>query len=119
MEVEDYCYDAATAAFDAADELLGDGPEGQDEEWADVWLEVQVDGRANLHYWYNEPERAAAVLERARPVVEAWGSSSRKASFYEQLSCQQARENRYRIDEVTLAIRTHRRASRRPGRRRA
>ena len=103
VEVEDYCYDAATAAFDAADELLGDGRQGHDEEWADLWLEVQVDGRANLHYWYNEPEQAAAVLERARPVAEAWGSSSRKASFYGQLSCQRARERRYRIDEVTLA----------------
>ena len=69
-----------------------------------MWLEVQVDGRANLYYWYNEPERAAAVLERARPVAEARGSSSRKASFYEQLSSQRARESRYRIDEVTLAI---------------
>ncbi len=104
VEVEDHCYNAATAAFDAADELLGDDPEGHDEGWADVWLEVQVDGRANLYYWYNQPERAAAALERARPVAEARGSSSRKASFYEQLSSQRARESRYRIDGVTLAI---------------
>ncbi len=73
--MEDHCYDAAIAAFDAADELLGDDPERHDEDWVDVWLEVQVDGRANLYYWYNEPERAAVVLERARPEVEARGSS--------------------------------------------
>ena len=44
---------------------------GDDEDWVDVWLEVQVDGRANLYNWYNEPERAAAVLDKARPLVEA------------------------------------------------
>ena len=52
---------------------LGTAPRAKTTEWVDVWLEVQVDGRANLHYWYNEPEKAAIVLERARPVVEALG----------------------------------------------
>ena len=102
VEVEDYCYNAAIAAFDAADELLGNSPEGQNDEWVEVWLEVQVDGRANLHYWYNEPEKAAIVLERARPVVEARGSPLNKAAFYVEFACVLAREMRFRIDDEAL-----------------
>lgn len=96
------CYRAAVAAFDAADELLGD-PAELDQEASDVWLEVQVDGRANLHYWWNEPELGAMALTRARWVVEARGSPQRKAGFYAHLAGQQARRNRHRIDEEILA----------------
>ena len=37
-----------------------------------------MDGRAYLYYWGNEPEKAAAVLANARPVVEARGHPSEK-----------------------------------------
>ena len=103
VEVEDHQFDAAVAAFDAASELLGDTPTGQDEQWADLWLEVQVDGRASLYYWGNEPDKAAVVLANARPVVEALGSPVRKAGLYVNLTTQRLRETRYRIDDETLA----------------
>jgi class 3 adenylate cyclase/tetratricopeptide (TPR) repeat protein len=96
------CYDAAIAAFDAAEQLLGDGSEELDEEQSDLWLEIQVDGRANLHNWWNEPERGTEVLAKARPVLEARGSPTRKAGFYSQLAIQRAWEARHRIDEETL-----------------
>jgi class 3 adenylate cyclase/tetratricopeptide (TPR) repeat protein len=95
------CYRAAIAAFNAADELLGD-PEELDQEESDVWLEVQADGRANLHYWWNEPETGATALTRAHRVVEARGSPERKAAFYVHLAGLQARRNRHRIDEEIL-----------------
>jgi class 3 adenylate cyclase len=69
VQVHDHNYDAALTAFDAADELLGDRPEDREQEVVDLWLEVQIDGRAYLLYWSNQPEKGAAVLERARPVV--------------------------------------------------
>ena len=97
------CYAAAIAAFDAAEELLGEQIAELDEEESDLWLEVQVDGRANLHYWWNEPERGADVLVRARPVVEARGSRARQATFHHQLANQRAWEARHRIDEKMLA----------------
>ena len=67
VESADHRYDAGLAAFDAADELLGDLPEDQDQATVDLWLEVQVDGRALLHYWRNEPEKAAAILDTTDP----------------------------------------------------
>ncbi len=96
------CYDAAISAFEAAEQLLGDGSEELDEEQSDLWLEVQVDGRANLHYWWNEPERGAEVLAKARPFLEARGSPTRKAGFYLHLANQRAWGARHRIDEEML-----------------
>ncbi len=103
VEVEDHHFDAALVAFDTASELLREHPAEHDEEWADLWLEVQVDGLANLYYWGNEPDKAAVVLANARPIVEALGSPVRKTSFYVNLSTQRNRETRYRTDEESIA----------------
>ena len=102
VEVEDHRYAAAEIAFDAAEAALGDFSLDKGQDWFDVWLEVQVDGRANMYNWANEPERAALVLEKARPFIEAHGSRLRKGGFYVQLAFQRARKTRYRIDEETL-----------------
>ena len=102
VEIADHRYDAAMAAFDAADELIGEHPEDQDQATTDLWLEVQLDGRTYLHYWRNEPDKAAAVLAAARPVVEARGTPARRQTFHMNFALQQSREKRYRIDEEIL-----------------
>ena len=103
VESESDRYEAALHAFHAADELLGDFRGSEDEKWVDVWLEVQVDGRANTYNWANEPERAALALAKARPGIGSHASPGRQAGFYSQLAFQRARQTRYRIDEETLA----------------
>ncbi|HMK98065.1 MAG TPA: hypothetical protein VK425_11000, partial [Acidimicrobiales bacterium] len=113
VETADHEYQAAVAAFDAADELVGPNPEHQDQASVDIWLEVQLEGRANLHYWRNEPDRAAEVLERAAPVVEARGTAAQRQSFHWSTAGRQLRESRYRVDEGTLA---HLRAAEQAGR---
>ena len=97
------CYEAAIAAFDAAEQLLGGSLAEINQQRSDVWLEIQVDGRANLYNWWNEPGKGAEVLSRARPVVERRGSLARKAGFYAQFANQRARETGFRIDEEMLA----------------
>ena len=62
-----------------------------------------MDGRANMYTWRDELDETAIVLAKARPVVEASGSPTHKATFYAQLSNQQAHETRYCIDDETLA----------------
>lgn len=103
MEITAHSYDAAIAAFDAAEALLGDDPGGQDPARVDLWLELQLKGRAQLHYWRNELARGRTILEAARPVVETRGSVAQKKTFYDSLVLQQSRETRYRIDEAILA----------------
>jgi eukaryotic-like serine/threonine-protein kinase len=103
VETADHNYDAAIKALDAAEEWLGQDPEHQDQERVDLWLEIMVDRRANLYYWRNEPDKAAEVLTKARPVVEARGTALRKVSFYMNLAMQRARQTRYRVDDEILA----------------
>jgi class 3 adenylate cyclase/tetratricopeptide (TPR) repeat protein len=103
VEMADHQYDAAMAAFDAADGLLGEYSEDYDDETVDLWLEVQLAGRAYLHYWRNETEAAGKVLARARPVVERRGTPARRQSFYTGLTAQRSRQARYRIDAGMIA----------------
>jgi class 3 adenylate cyclase/tetratricopeptide (TPR) repeat protein len=103
LEMADYHYDAALAAFDAAEVLLGGHPEAQDEVWAEQWLEAMVDGRACLHVLRNERDLALAALASARPVVEARGSPARKQAFYMLLAYQRASQDHWRVDEEDIA----------------
>jgi tetratricopeptide (TPR) repeat protein len=103
LEVSAHRYETASAAFDAAEALLGEEPSGRGKERTDLWLELQVDGRASLHYWRNEPALSMAVLEKARPVVETQASLAQKRTFYDSLVLQRLRETRYRIDDEILA----------------
>lgn len=102
VEIADHRYDAAMAAFDVADELIGEHPGVQDQATVDLWLEVQLDGRAYVHYWRNEPDQAAVVLAAARPVVEARGTPARRRTFHMNFALQRMRERRYRIDEECI-----------------
>jgi predicted ATPase/class 3 adenylate cyclase len=102
VETADHDYAAAMAAFQAAIELIGEHPEQQDQALVDLWLEVQLDGLGYLHYWRNEPAKAAAMLSAVRPVVLARGTTARRQMFYSMFALQRARESRYRIDEETL-----------------
>jgi hypothetical protein len=77
LEIADHNHQAALFAFDAAVAILGDEPAELDQASLDLWLEVQVDGRVYLHYWLNQPDKAAAILGRAGPVIEARGSPRR------------------------------------------
>src|SRR5579863_7331220 len=102
VEMADHRYEDALAAFDRAEDLLGE-PASHDQATAELWLEIQLEGRAQLHYWRDEPERAAAVLDRARPVVDERGSPAMRQKFYSGLAMQRARQQRYRVDEEILA----------------
>jgi class 3 adenylate cyclase len=102
VEMADHRYEPALTAFDRAEVFLGDHT-NHDQAAAELWLEIQLDGRAQLHYWRDEPERAAAVLDVARPVVDGRGSPLIRQKFYSGLALQRAREQRYRVDEEILA----------------
>ena len=55
LEVSDSHYEAAWAAYDAAEDLLGGNPEEMDAATVEEWLELMVDGRAcqytTEHQW--------------------------------------------------------------------
>jgi hypothetical protein len=104
-------YPEAARDFDVAEALLADaGLAGQagladhaDDAVVDQWLELMVDGRAALHLMRSAPDRALAVLERARPLLEARGGPARRATFYRAWTLQRVQRNRFRVDEEDLA----------------
>jgi class 3 adenylate cyclase/DNA-binding SARP family transcriptional activator len=93
---------AAGHAFAAADALLG-SPLAHDEAQADLWLELVLEGWAWLHILGHEPEQGAAVLEAARPVVEARAGAARWMSYYRAVASQRAAGRNWRIDEDDMA----------------
>ena len=96
-------YEAATAAFDAAEALLGDHPSDGDDATADQWLEMMIDGRADMHVMRFEPNQALAVLEAARPVLEAHGTPARRYVFDRLFTQQRLIRNRFQVDDADLA----------------
>jgi class 3 adenylate cyclase/tetratricopeptide (TPR) repeat protein len=103
LEAMEDNYVAAIEAFEAATELLGEDLDEQDEARTDQWLELMVDGWAQLHLQRKEPERARVVLTAARPVLEAHGSPARKSSFYIHLAWQHAGQSGGRVDDEDVA----------------
>ena len=103
MEIDEQRYDAAAVAYDSAEQLLGDRPWDNDEAAAAQWLEVMVVGRAQLHLHRKEPELALAVLDAARPVLDARGSDAHKHLFYRHLAWQQALQSGWRVDKHVIA----------------
>jgi adenylate cyclase len=106
LEMHEKRFAEAAAAFDAAQALLGvdAGRVGTTDDAAtDQWLELMIDGWASMHSWCLELDRAQAVLEEARPVLEAHGSPARKTAFYRFSTLQKLLRNRLRVDEEDLA----------------
>jgi adenylate cyclase len=103
LEMAELRYAAANAEFDVAEALLGDNPDDWDDATADQWLEIMVDGRADLHQMRFEPDLALAVLERARPVLGARGRPARETAFYRIFTLQRVVRNRMRVDDEDIA----------------
>ena len=102
LESADHCYDAAMAAFDSAEVLLGTIGHS-DQATAEVWLELMIDGRGEVYRNRKQPELLLGALEAARPVVEAWGKGARKCTFYRMLAQQRASQDRHRVSDEDIA----------------
>jgi DNA-binding SARP family transcriptional activator/tetratricopeptide (TPR) repeat protein len=103
LEEADGRHEAAWAAWDAAEELLGENPGERDAATAREWLELMVDGRACQYTHQNQPERALATLAAVRPVLEAVGLPATKYSFYLHLVMARVILNGNQADEADLA----------------
>jgi class 3 adenylate cyclase/DNA-binding SARP family transcriptional activator/tetratricopeptide (TPR) repeat protein len=103
LESTEAQYEAAAAAFDAAEALLGDDPSGWDDATVDQWLEMMIDGRASIHWMRFEPDLLLATLERARPLLESRGSPARRHTFHRQVAMQELIRHRFRVEDADIA----------------
>ena len=101
LEVSDNHYEAAWAAYDAAEDLLGGNPEEMDAATVEEWLELMVDGRACQYTTEHQVEQALATLDAVRPVIGR-GSPVRKHGYYFHLAMARVAQNRFRVDETDL-----------------
>ena len=62
-----------------------------------------VDGRAGIHSCGPSRELLRAILERARPMLEARGTPARRHVFDRQLPWSGLIRHRYRVDDADLA----------------
>jgi tetratricopeptide (TPR) repeat protein len=103
LEMTRLNYLEATAAFDAAEALLGGDVRQADEGTADHWLELMLDGRADLHIIRLEPDLTLAILEQVRPLLEERGTPARWAAFYRLHTIQRLLRNRLRVSDEDVA----------------
>ena len=108
IEFQDHRFDAALAACEAIDELIRPCGVNDDPERVDLWVHMQTNVEFSVHFWRNELERAAAVIESVRPLVESVCSREVVACFNLALSQLHVSERRYRVDVEVLE--DHRRA---------
>ena len=101
LEVSDNHYEAAWAAYDAAEDLLGGDPEEMDAATVEEWLELMVDGRACQYTTEHQVEQALATLDAVRPVIGR-GSAVRKHGYYFHLAMARVAQNRFLVDETDL-----------------
>ena len=101
LEVSDSHYEAAWAAYDAAEDLLGGNPGEMDAATVEEWLELMVDGRACQYTTEHQVEQALATLDAVRPVIGR-GSAVRKHGYYFHLAMARVAQNRFRVDETDL-----------------
>ena len=101
LEVADNRFEAAWAAYDAAEDLLGGNPAEMDAATVEEWLELMVDGRACQYCTERQVEQALATLDAVRPVIGR-GSAVRKHGYYFHLAMARVAQNRFRVDETDL-----------------
>ncbi|HEX9042951.1 MAG TPA: AAA family ATPase [Trebonia sp.] len=103
LELTRLHYREATADFDAAEVLLGGDAGQQDDATADHWLELMLDGRADMHVMRFEPDLVLAILEQVRPLLEARGTPARKTISYRLQTLQRLLRNRLRVSSEDIA----------------
>jgi adenylate cyclase len=103
LEMSNTQYEAAMAAYDAAEALLGGDPSDWDDATVDQWLEMMLDGRASVHSMRFEPDLMLATLERARPLLESRGSPARRQIFHWQVTMQELIRHRFRVEDADIA----------------
>jgi tetratricopeptide (TPR) repeat protein len=93
----------AVADFDAAEALLG-GDLGQaDDATADEWLELMLDGRADMHVMRYESDAALAILEQVKPLLEARGTPAPKTTFSRVYTLQGLQRSRLTVTDEDIA----------------
>jgi eukaryotic-like serine/threonine-protein kinase len=92
----------ADAAYGRAEVELEGHATGRTEAWWRVWLGIQLD-RIAMEYWQSHLPEMAALVERARPVIEPHGTPRQRAEYYRDLLLLGLRRDLFVPSNETLA----------------
>jgi class 3 adenylate cyclase/DNA-binding SARP family transcriptional activator/tetratricopeptide (TPR) repeat protein len=95
-------FETTLAEFATAEALIGVPALDGDQEWVDLWLVLQLDEKQTVYGHRNELERLAALIESARPLVEARASAQIVHRFYGSLALMHLRERGWRVDDQII-----------------
>jgi len=99
---EQRSYKEAQRTYDLAENALGKETIESTQEWWQAWIKIQSD-RMWLHYWQAQFHQMAALADRARPVVEQYGTPDLRSRFFQGLVIMSQRRDRYVISKEAMA----------------
>jgi len=70
-------------------------------EWQQEWIQTQIE---QLHPFFMgaRTQEMTRVIEKARPVIEQYGTAAQRAVFFENVAFKEAMQNHYVVSEETL-----------------
>ncbi|HKQ75814.1 MAG TPA: hypothetical protein VJ810_19100 [Blastocatellia bacterium] len=96
-------FERARQLYDEAETALGDaGVDRPVEEWGE-WITIQLD-HSWILYQANQIDELTALAEKARPIIERYGTALQRSRFYSSLYQAGFRRDRYVISNETLAL---------------
>jgi tetratricopeptide (TPR) repeat protein len=98
---EEADYDMALQTYLSAETMLGEVPGERDANWQKEWLDIQLN-RMLMHYWLDEEDEAERLVNRARPVVEQYGSPIQQGRFFLTLGRVDFRRDRFMVSAETV-----------------
>ncbi len=105
--VSDQDMASAERVYIEAQAALGPEPPLSAVEWWQAWLEIQHE-RILLHYWIHESDEIEALVARARPFVEQYGTPAQRAQFFHGLLLMELVRQRWRVtDEILGYVRAY------------
>lgn len=93
-------HDDALRCYRSALETLGPNVDTSDDV-RDEWLQVQIE-QLYLYYWLDRVADMVQLCEVLRPKVQAHGSPSQRARFFQSQMMKNLRRDRYVVNEETL-----------------
>src|SRR3989440_8033930 len=71
-------------------------------EWQQEWIQTQIE---QLHPFFMgaRTQEMTRVIEKARPVIEQYGTAAQRAVFFQNVAFKEAMQNHYLVSEETLS----------------
>jgi tetratricopeptide (TPR) repeat protein len=93
----------APASVDSGSHWPSELEEGTADGWWHQWVNLQVE-RVWVHYWLADVEAMTMRVDRVRSLIESHGGASQRARFFQALTHNNLRRERYAISEQTVSL---------------